>query len=207
MTLPATLGLIMLAEPIMSVIYQHGRMDAHQTAEAAAALQFYALGLSGYAALKILVNAFYALDHRRTPMIVSFIAVGLNLLLNWLFTFHLGWGHRGLAFSTACIASSNFLILYLLMHHHLGSLESRAMLSLLAKTAVATAVLAGICWWGNQWLLADWAVQHFWPKLGDLTLVIAAAMAGFAGCAFVLKVPEMHALTDAVLRRLKRRRS
>jgi putative peptidoglycan lipid II flippase len=206
MTLPSTVGLIMLAEPIMSVIYQHGRTDAAQTAGMAAALQFYALGLSGYAALKILVNAFYALDHRRTPMVVSFIAVGLNLLLNWVFTVHLQWGHRGLAFSTACIASSNFLILYALMHRYLGSLESRAMAALLGKTAVATAVLAGICWAGSHWLLAGWAVQPFWPKLGGLVLVIAAAMAGFAGCAFVLRVPELEALTGALQRRLQRSR-
>ena len=55
---------------------------------------------AGYAALKVLVNAFYALDQRRTPMYTSFVAVALNLLLNWIFTRHLHWGHRGLAFST-----------------------------------------------------------------------------------------------------------
>src|ERR1700683_2730975 len=91
------------------------RFNAHLTAESAGALRFYAVGLSGYAALKVLVNAFYALDRRKTPMLVSFLAVALNLLLNWFFTFHLGWGHRGLAFSTGCIATVNFLLLYALM--------------------------------------------------------------------------------------------
>ena len=98
MTIPASVGLMVLAAPIMSVLYQHGRFDAHAAAEAAAALRFYAIGLCGYAALKVLVNAFYALDRRKTPMVVSFIAVGVNLLLNWIFTVRLGWGHRGLAF-------------------------------------------------------------------------------------------------------------
>ena len=100
MTIPASVGLMVLAAPIISVLYQHGRFGAHATAaEAAGALRFYAIGLCGYAALKVLVNAFYAIDRRKTPMVVSFIAVGLNLLLNWMFTCHLGWGHRGLAFS------------------------------------------------------------------------------------------------------------
>ena len=103
MTIPCTVGLMMLAEPIVSVLYQHGRFDAYQTAQAAGALRYYAIGLAGYAALKVLVTAFYALDHRRTPMYVSFFAVALNLLLNWIFTRHLGWGHRGLAFSTGCV--------------------------------------------------------------------------------------------------------
>ena len=78
MTIPASAGLILLAEPIISVLYQHGRFGAHETSEAAAALRFYAIGLGAYAALKVLVNAFYALDRRKTPMLVSFGAVGLN---------------------------------------------------------------------------------------------------------------------------------
>jgi putative peptidoglycan lipid II flippase len=205
LTLPSTVGLIMLAEPIMSVLYQHGRMDAHQTAEAAGALRFYALGLSGYAALKILVNAFYAIDHRKTPMVVSFFAMALNLLLNWVFTLHLGWGHRGLAFSTACIATSNFVILYYLMQRHLGTLESRAMLALLGKVLLATAVLAVVCRVGSDLLLAHWAVQPFWPKLAGLTAVIATALVGFVACAWVLRVPELQSLAAGVQRRLGRK--
>src|SRR4029077_19850932 len=174
MTIPASVGLMVLAEPIISVLYQHGRFGAHETAESAAALRFYAIGLCGYAALKVLVNAFYALERRRTPMLVSFFAVGLNLLLNWMLTLHLGWGHRGLAFSTACVASSNFLILYVLMRAHLGTLESRAMLRLLAKIAVATSCLLAISWAGGHYLLANWALQAFWPKLASLLVVIGA---------------------------------
>ena len=75
MTIPASVGLMVLAEPIISVLYQHGRFGPHETAESAAALRFYAIGLCGYAALKVLVNAFYALDRRKTPMMVSFLAV------------------------------------------------------------------------------------------------------------------------------------
>src|SRR2546430_2017727 len=89
MTIPASVGLMMLAEPIISVLYQHGRFGARETAESAAALRFYAVGLCGYAALKVLVNAFYALDRRQTPMVVSFLACGLSLLLTWIFHLHL----------------------------------------------------------------------------------------------------------------------
>src|ERR1019366_8348436 len=94
LTVPSTIGLMMLAGPIISVLYQHGKFDAQQAAQAAGALRFYAIGLAGYAALKVLVSAFYALDQRKTPMLVAFLAVALNLLFNWIFTFRLGWGHR-----------------------------------------------------------------------------------------------------------------
>jgi putative peptidoglycan lipid II flippase len=197
-------GLIVLAEPIISVLYQHGRFGAHETAESAGALRFYAIGLCGYAALKVLVNAFYALERRKTPMVVSFLAVGLNLVLNWLFTLHLGWGHRGLAFSTACIATTNFLILYSLMRRHLGNLESRAMLGLLSRLAVASVVLAAICWAGAHFLLADWATQRFWPKLAALLCVIAVGAAAFFLTATALGIGELREITNAVKRRLRR---
>jgi putative peptidoglycan lipid II flippase len=79
LTIPATIGLMLLAEPIISVLYQHGKFSAVETAQAAGALRFYAVGLCGYATLKVLINAFYAIDKRKTPMVISFVAVGLNL--------------------------------------------------------------------------------------------------------------------------------
>ncbi|HET7757059.1 MAG TPA: murein biosynthesis integral membrane protein MurJ [Steroidobacteraceae bacterium] len=206
MTIPASIGLMVLAEPIISVLYQHGRFGAHETAESAGALRYYAIGLCGYAALKVLVNAFYAIDRRKTPMVVSFIAVGLNLLLNWIFTVQLGWGHRGLAFSTACVATSNFLILYLLMRTHLGRLESRAMGVLLAKVALGSLALLAIAWGGGQLLLAGWASERFWPKLASLLLVIACAAAAFFACASALRIGEVRDLAGALRRRLQRAR-
>jgi putative peptidoglycan lipid II flippase len=204
MTIPATVGLIVLAEPIISVLYQHGRFNAHQTHEAAAALQYYALGLIGYASLKVLVNAFYALDRRKTPMFVSFGAVGLNLLFNWLFTWHLGWGHRGLAFSTACVASTNFIVLYLLMRQELGRFEFGALLSLTLRVAVASAVMAAACLASTRWLLPDWAAKALWLRLLWLLATIGVAAALFAISATALKVSELTAITAAFRRRLQR---
>ena len=204
MTIPSSIGLMVLAEPIISVLYQHGRFGAHETAESAAALRLYAIGLCGYAALKVLVNAFYALERRRTPMLVSFLAVGLNLALNWTLTVRFNWGHRGLALSTACVATTNFLILYALMRSHLGRLESRAMLALLSKVALASAVLLLASWAGAHFLLADWAVQSFWPKCLSLVLVIVLAAAAFFVSASALGIGEVHQIARAVHRRLRR---
>src|ERR1700722_6450199 len=206
LTIPSTIGLMMLAEPIMSVLYQHGRFDAHQAAEAAGALRFYAIGLAGYAELKVLVNAFYALDRRKTPMVVSFGAVALNLAFNWIFTFRLEWGPRGLAFSTGCVATSNFLLLYALMHRQLGSLESRKMLGSLIKIAAAGAALAAVCAASTHWLLADWATHPFWSKCGALFGTISVVAGVFLGCAALLNVEELAPIIAGVRRRLGRPR-
>jgi putative peptidoglycan lipid II flippase len=204
LTVPSTLGLMMLAEPIISVLYQHGKFNAYQAAQAAGALRFYAIGLAGYAALKVLVNAFYALDRRKTPMMVSFLAVAVNLLLNWIFTFRLGWGHRGLAFSTGCVATLNFLILYALMQRHLHGLESRRMLIMLGKSAIAAAALFAVCAASSHWLLADWATQPFWSKLSALLGTVIVGALVFGACGAALHIEEIDTLLAAIKRRLRR---
>jgi len=204
LTIPCTVGLMLLAEPIVSVLYEHGRFGAWQAAEAAGALRFYAIGLAGYAALKVLVNAFYALDQRRTPMYTSFVAVALNLLLNWIFTRHLGWGHRGLAFSTGCVATANFLLLYWLMHRHLKRLETRRMSVLLGKVLLASAGLALVCFASQHWLLADWEHMAFMARLALLLLTIGVSIAVFLTCGAVLRIEELQDLMLAVNRRMHR---
>jgi putative peptidoglycan lipid II flippase len=204
LTLPSMAGLIMLAEPIISVLYQHGKFNAYQAGEAAGALRYYAIGLAGYAALKVLVNAFYALDRRKTPMFVSFLAVALNLLFNWIFTVRLGWGHRGLAFSTGCIATVNFLLLYALMRRHLKGLESRRMLVMLGKVAVAAAALVAVCAASLHWLMADWQTQAFLRKVSELLATVVAGTLVFAGCGALLHIEEIKEVQNALMRRLRR---
>lgn len=206
LTIPSTIGLMILAEPIMSVLYQHGKFTADEAAQAGAALRFYAIGLCGYAALKVLVNSFYAIDKRNIPMLVSFAAIGINLVLSWLLTFYFGLGHRGLALSTGCIATINFAVLYVIMRRQLGSIETRAFARMLARLAVAAAVLAGVCLFGRYELLADWAVQPFFEKLGWLMLTIAVAAAAFFGTAMLLKLDELQSVTAVIARRIKRGR-
>lgn len=204
LTIPSMIGLMVLAEPIMSVLYQHGKFTAYQTAQAAGALQLYALGLCAYAAMKVLVNAFYAIDKRRTPMLVSLMAIGLNVLLSWLFIFQLGWGHRGLAASTACIATTNFVVLYVLMHRHLKSLDTVLMLRTLGKVLVAGAVLGTVAWLGKHYLLAEWATQAFIPKTIYLFVTIGAAGAAFFAVAWAIKLTEVQTMTATVKRKLRR---
>jgi putative peptidoglycan lipid II flippase len=202
LTIPSTIGLMMLAEPIISVLYQHGKFDAYEASQAGGALRFYAIGLAGYAALKVLVNSFYALDRRRTPMYVSFFSVALNLVLNWIFTFRLHWGHLGLAFSTGCVASCNFLILYALMYRQLGGLETRRMLVLLVKAGIAGSALAAVCHASLQWFLAGWAIQSFVRNAGALFATMLAGGAVFLGCGIALRIEELDDVISALKRRL-----
>src|SRR4029077_9207242 len=146
LTIPSAIGLIVLAEPIIAVIYEHGRFTAEATRQTAAALRFYAIGLAGYSAVNVLSPAFYALDKRHLPMLVSLFSILINFGLNWLFTFQLGLGHRGLALSVSLVAIINFILLYMMMGRHAGGLETSQLFKTLTKVLVAGAVLAGICY-------------------------------------------------------------
>ena len=202
LTIPSAIGLAMLASPIISVIYQHGRFTAEMTRQTAGALQFYAIGLVSYAVLKVLTPAFYAVGKRNTPMVVSFLAIGANLFLNWLFTFRLGWGHRGLAFSTSLVATINFLLLYALMRRHIRRLETHQMLVALGKLCVAGGLLALVCWAANYWWLGAWADMRFLQKLIALLVAIACGAAAFFGAAFLLRIGEVHDIIDIFRRRI-----
>jgi len=205
LTVPATVGLMMLAGPIMSLLYGHGNVNSIQVEKMAEALRFYAIGLAAYSAMKVLTPAFYAIDRRKTPMMVSFLAIGMNLLLNWIFTFHYGYGHRGLALSTSIIATINFLILYGLMRRHAQGLESAQMLTALAKIAAAGTALALVCWCADFSILAHWGNMNFPLRVGALVGTITLAGGAFFAVAYFLKIDEVEDVMKLVKRKFSRR--
>jgi putative peptidoglycan lipid II flippase len=204
LTIPSAIGLAMLAAPIISVIYEHGRFNEEMTRQTAGALQFYAIGLVSYSVLKVLTPAFYAVGKRKTPMMVSFFAIGMNLLLNWIFTFRLGWGHRGLAFSTSIVATINFLLLYALMWRHVTRLETRQLLGSLIRIGLAGVLLALVCWAANHWWLGHWSDMRLMRKIITLSLVIAAGAGTFFTAALALRVGEVRDVLEVVRRRVAR---
>jgi putative peptidoglycan lipid II flippase len=203
LTIPAAIGLIILAQPIISVIYEHGRFTAAATEQTAAALQFYAIGLVAYSAVKILAPAFYALDKRYLPMMVSILSIIINFALNWFFMFKIGFGHRGLALSTSLVALTNFLLLYIMMRRHAGRLETSELLKTVGKITIAGAVLAVMCWLALQFLFAGAPLPQ-WKKIVNLTVTILAGAVIFFSAAYVLRVPELRDVVDLVRRRLGR---
>ena len=203
LTIPSAIGLIILAEPIIALIYQHGRFTAAATVQTAAALRFYALGLAGYAGVKVLAPAFYALDKRHLPMIVSLISIAVNFGLNWLFTFHLGLGHRGLALSTSFVAMTNFLLLYTMMRRHTGRLETGTMLATLGKIALAGAVLAAICLFAQHFFFPKPTKGGELRLIAEVMLTIAVGAGAFFGCAYLLRVAEVEDVVTVVRRKLK----
>ena len=205
LTLPSAVGLILLAEPIISVLFQRGRFNFESTLQCAAALRFYAFGLVAYSCIKVLAPAFYALDRRNLPMIVSFISIGINFTLNWIFTYRLGWGHRGLAFSTSIVAIINFVLLYGMMMRETHGLETRSLLWNVFKLALAAAPMAAVCIGAQHWIFLDLQHLGFFVKLIGVAGTIGLAVAVYGGMAILLRIDEVEDVVRMVKRKFSKR--
>lgn len=205
LTLPSAVGLYFLANPIIGLIYEHGQVKVNDTLQSGYALQFYAMGLVAYACIKVLSPTFYAIDRKWTPMLVSFVSIGLNFGLNYLFIYHMKLGAYSLALSTSIAAAVNFLTLYLLMHREAQTLHTLKLIGTLIRCGVASVALGAVCWagltYGAEWL------QHerFLMRAASLGVLVAVAGGAYLLACLILRVSEVETAIGAVKRKLFRR--
>ncbi len=145
----------------------------------------------------MLQPAFFAIDKRWFPMLVSFLALGINLGLNYLFVVVFRWGHESLALTTSISASFNFLLLSFAMRNFAGDPGTARLLVLLAKLLVAGGLMSGVCMVANHYLFANRAETKLVIKViiggGDAHLIgIPWAAADAFRRSFVKRAGETH---------------
>lgn len=202
LNLPATVGLIVLAVPIVSVIFEHGEFTASDTINTAAALQFYAIGLVGYSIVRIISPTFYALGRSRVPVMVSAGSVLVNVALNVMLV--RGLGFRGLALGTSITAIINASVQLFLLRREINGIEGTRIAKSFARVAVASAVMGGVAWISYQLMLSALPGTSLLTQIVRLLVTIGASLAALAGVAQVLRIPEFGDARDLVLRRIKR---
>lgn len=204
MTIPSALGLALLAEPIISVIFQRGRFTADDAIATAAALQMYAMGLIFYAGIKVVQPAFYAIDKKWIPMYVSFFSIATNAVLNYFWIFVLDKSHEYLALSTAISSLLNFSLLYIMMRIFAGHFHTGKLISTVFRIMIAGVALSAVALISKFTILAEWATMPFPPKAIALGVTIAVAAAAYFGVARMLRIEEMDEFLAMVKRRAKR---
>ena len=137
---PATVGLIIVARPLISAAFRHGRFTDNDTDMVVQTLGFYALGLCGYFAQHILARAFYSMQDSKTPMRSALLAVAANILLNLTLIWFLGAG--GLAAATAICSYLQVVILVVVLRRRLGRLILEGLFVGFIKTVVATGFMS-----------------------------------------------------------------
>jgi putative peptidoglycan lipid II flippase len=203
LNVPATVGLIVLATPIVRLMYERGAFLPSDTIATAAALQFYAIGLLGYSVVRIASPAFYALGESRTPVTISFIAVLANAGLN--FALVQAMGYRGLALGTSIAALLNATLLLAMLRRRLGGIDGQAIASALLRIATATALM-GMAAAGADALLAERVPSTgIVAQLVRVGATIAVALAVLAVSSYLLRVPQFAEGVALITRRLRRR--
>lgn len=205
LNVPATVGLVALATPIVGMIFERGRFSAADTAATAAALAFYAPGLIGYSAVKIAAPSFYALRDSRTPALVSMATVAVNVVLN--ITLARLIGYKGLALGTALAALFNAGSLLYVLRRRLGGLDERAITTALGKIALASLVMGAVAF-GTDGLLAWWLPSRAFPvMLLRVGVSIAAGLGVLDLMAHALGIREYLETREALRERLFRGRT
>jgi putative peptidoglycan lipid II flippase len=204
LTIPSAVGLAVLGHPIIALIYERGGFKGNDTDRTAAALAFYAIGLAGYSAIKILAPAFYALGDARMPMMISLLSIVTNFVLNWMLVGVLQ--ERGLALSTSAVALLNFALLYLLMQRRIKGLEGRKTALTVGKIILASIAMGAVCYGastGINRLVSD----SFAARLANVLTSVGIGAVVFYMAASLLGVEELRAATTLLTRRFTKRRS
>ncbi len=201
LSVPAVVGLMVLATPIVELLFQYGRFDVSSTGLVANALFFYAPGILGYSAVKLASPGFYSLQDARTPATISVISILVNLVLNvWLNSTRMGF--LGLALGTAIAANVNAGLLIYLLSKRLGGLEGGRVTQAFVKILVASAVMGAAAYYTEAWLHTLLPDPWWLPRAIRVGGAIAVALAALALAATVLRIEEFgHAM-----RRLTRRK-
>jgi putative peptidoglycan lipid II flippase len=198
---PSAVGLAVLGKPIVALIFEHGRFTGFDTVQTANALAAYSLGLAGYAAVKVLSPAFYALNDARTPMLISLASIAVNYAMNSLLVGP--FGHVGLAFSTSTVALVNFLLLALFMRRRLGRIEGRRLGTTLIRVCTASGAMAAVVWLVSE-MAAMLPLPQLLLRLVQVVLsMIFAAIIYYLACR-MLKVRELNDAVNAVCGRFVR---
>nr|WP_290668964.1 murein biosynthesis integral membrane protein MurJ [Ardenticatena sp.] len=203
LTLPAAVGLFVLATPIVALLLQRGAFDAHSTAVVAWALLFYAPGLVGHSLFEMLTRAFYALHDTLTPVLVGVAAMMLNIMLSLVFMRTIGdptnltrGPHAGLALANTIATTIEALLLLWLLRQRMGGLEGRRLLHATTRLGMAALGMGALLWLGLRlpWLAAL-------PAAAQALVGIPLGALCYLVLAYLLDAEDVHAIRRMLLRR------
>ena len=193
-SVPATLGLIVLGRPMLTILYQRGAFDAAATEAVYVALRFYALGLIGHTCLELAARAFFAQQDTVTPLLVATGSGVVNVIFALILMRSLG--HGGLALSNSLAISAEVLVLLLILRRRCRGIDGLETLGALARILLATLVM-GIALEGALIAGQMLALDTLWLVVGG-----AAIGAGvYVGAGLLLKLRILYQLRAALMGR------
>jgi putative peptidoglycan lipid II flippase len=200
LTVPATVGLMVLGVPIIRLIYQHGRFRPEDTMPTATALFFYSFGLVGYTGVKVLAPAFYALGRPRVPLLASGLAVLTNLGIVYFGYRHVGY--RAIATGTAFGSLLNAAFLVASFERLVGGLRGHGLFRPIARMVAGAAVMAGVTWLLAVGLEHWLGVRGVVARLVTCLVPVSVGVASYGLVTRALRVGEAEAIGRMLRARL-----
>jgi putative peptidoglycan lipid II flippase len=201
LALPASVGLILLARPIVSLLFERGKFNAIIAEMTAWALVWYAAGLVGHSVMEVLTRAFYAQQDTKTPVIIGTIAMGLNVIFSIWFSrlfAQMGWYPLGgLALANSLATALEATALFIFMRQRLNGIEGRSIADGAWRVALA-ALGMGISLF--FWIQATGSLTRWLAALGGVAI---GGIVYFIGV-WILKVPELRMMSEVIARTLSR---
>jgi putative peptidoglycan lipid II flippase len=197
---PAMAGLIMLRIPIVNLLLEHGQFDHNSTQGVALALLCYAVGLWAFAGVRIVVQAFYALQDTRTPVFIALITFCSNILLSAFFVFKTPLAHGGLALATSLAAMLNISLLTIRLRKKIGRIDASRILRSLLKVIPASLAIGVIGWWISSNALWD----HGGNTLHKIELLgggMAISISFYVGAMWIMKSEELEFIWGMVTKK------
>jgi putative peptidoglycan lipid II flippase len=202
--IPAALGYLVLARPIVRLLLEHGVAEPESGELVADVLVAFAVGLFPFSAFQLLLRACYSMQDTRTPALVNVVAVTINVAANLTLFFALDLGVQGLALGHAASYVFGAVALTLVLRRRLGGLDGGRLLASVSRITLVGAATAAVAWVVARWLgdalgtetLADQVVQVF--------SAIAAGLAVFLVAARALRIDEVAAVRSQLVARWRR---
>src|SRR5699024_2381355 len=203
-TIPAAIGMIVLATPAVKFAYQRGEFGEAATMMTSSALVYYSLGLVGNGVKGLLTRVYYSLKDTKTPMINSAYALGLNFIFNLVLVQFMG--HRGLALATSLSTTITAIILLHHLRKKIGNLGLKAMIQSSVKTLISSIIMGVVVY-----LVYNYSVAAFNPsRFVELIFVLLTVLIGitvYIAALYIFKVEELHFAIEYAKRQITERKN
>ena len=189
LAIPATVGLALLGDTIVRVLFERGEFTAYSTAITTQALVWYSLGLAAYMGVKILTNTCYALQDTRTPVRTAAVALCLNIGLNLALMRPMGVG--GLALATSLSSACNFALLWRALWRRLGPWDAASLWASIQRAVVAASCMGASCVLGRHLLSRPLTSPSTVIQALALVSLIAVGIGIFVGTSRLLHITRV----------------
>jgi putative peptidoglycan lipid II flippase len=202
LTIPSMMGLIILREPIVALLFQRGEFSSLATQLTAQALLYYAMGLGAFSAVKIVAATFFALKDTRTPMIMAVVSVAANIVLGIVLMKPLA--HGGLALATSLASILNLGLLVYALRSKLGSLGWRSIMRSASRASLSAGFM-GVGVWGAMYVFIPPEGGQAVELLLGLFGCILSGLIIYGICSYLIKSPELLGVVGEVKKGLSKK--